>query len=87
LTYPEAFVVIKKRSLVIGEAKTSVSLEDEFWESLRLIAAEHGLPLNRFVEAIAKRASGNLSSALRVTVLEHFISKCESARTGLNTED
>ena len=80
-------MIIKKRSLVIGGVKTSVSLEDDFWESLRLIAAEHRLPLNRFVETIAMRASGNLSSALRVAVLEHFISKCEAARNSADGTD
>jgi predicted DNA-binding ribbon-helix-helix protein len=60
-----------KRSLVIAGHRTSVSLEDAFWRRLRGIAAERGLSLNRLAAMIdASRDGANLSSAIRVFVLE-----------------
>jgi predicted DNA-binding ribbon-helix-helix protein len=60
-----------KRSLVIAGHRTSISLEDAFWRRLRRIAAERGLSLNRLAATIdASRGSANLSSAIRVFVLE-----------------
>jgi predicted DNA-binding ribbon-helix-helix protein len=66
---PDARVV--KRSLVIAGHRTSVSLEDAFWRRLREIATERGLSLNRLAAMIdATRGGANLSSAIRVFVLE-----------------
>ena len=60
-----------KRSLVIAGHRTSVSLEDAFWGRLRAIAAERGLSLNGLAAMIdASRGGANLSSAIRVFVLE-----------------
>jgi predicted DNA-binding ribbon-helix-helix protein len=60
-----------KRSLVIAGHRTSISLEDAFWWRLRRIAEERGLSLNRLAALIdASRGRANLSSALRVFVLE-----------------
>jgi predicted DNA-binding ribbon-helix-helix protein len=62
---------VVKRSLVIAGHRTSVSLEDAFWRRLRRIAAERGLSLNRLAAMIdAARGGANLSSAIRVFVLE-----------------
>ncbi|MGB7976771.1 MAG: ribbon-helix-helix domain-containing protein [Roseiarcus sp.] len=66
---PDARVV--KRSLVIAGHRTSVSLEDAFWRRLHAIAADRGLSLNRLAAMIdVSRAGANLSSAIRVFVLE-----------------
>ena len=62
---------VVKRSLVIAGHRTSVSLEDAFWRRLRSIAAERGLSLNSLAAMIdASRDDANLSSAIRVFVLE-----------------
>jgi predicted DNA-binding ribbon-helix-helix protein len=62
---------IVKRSLVIAGHRTSISLEDAFWRRLRRIAAEQGLSLNRLAAMVdASRGEANLSSAIRVFVLE-----------------
>ncbi len=62
---------VVKRSLVIAGHRTSVSLEDAFWRRLRLIAAERRLSLNALAAIVyASRGEANLSSALRVHVLE-----------------
>ena len=62
---------VVKRSLVISGHRTSVSLEDAFWRRLRRIAAERGLSVNALAAFVdASRGEANLSSALRVYVLE-----------------
>ena len=66
-------LVIKKRSIVIARRKTSVSLEDEFWASLREIAKGRGQNLSQVIADIHQgRHSANLSSAVRLFVLRHY---------------
>ncbi|MBS0536178.1 MAG: ribbon-helix-helix domain-containing protein [Proteobacteria bacterium] len=73
---------VVKRSIVVGHHKTSVSLEDPFWNELRKIAIEQGVPLSDLVGRIdAERLHGNLSSALRLFVLEQTCQRVvENAR-------
>jgi predicted DNA-binding ribbon-helix-helix protein len=62
--------LVLKRSIVIAGHKTSVSLEGEFWDSLKEIAVERGITIKELVAAIdADREHGNLSSAIRLFVL------------------
>jgi predicted DNA-binding ribbon-helix-helix protein len=62
---------VVKRSVVIGQHKTSVSLELEFFKELKRIAQQRQISLTRLVSEIDDlRIAGNLSSALRVYVLE-----------------
>jgi predicted DNA-binding ribbon-helix-helix protein len=60
---------IKKRSIIVNGHKTSVSLEDEFWDELRGLAAERRVPVTALVNEIDHAAGGNLSSAIRVYLL------------------
>jgi predicted DNA-binding ribbon-helix-helix protein len=65
--------VIIKRSIVVGGHKTSVSLEDAFWNSLKNIAHAHDTTLSELINKIdSTREQSNLSSALRQFVLHHF---------------
>ena len=62
-----------KRSIVIAGHKTSVSLEDAFWKGLKEIAEGRDLTLSEIVSAIdTERQQGNLSSAIRLFVLDHY---------------
>lgn len=62
-----------KRSVVIDGHKTSVSLEDEFWEGLKTIAQEQRLSLSRLVHEIdMSRERGSLCSAIRLHVLRYY---------------
>ena len=62
---------IVKRSIVIGGNKTSVSLEDEFWQGLKEIAqGQHTTLSNTVAEIDRCRQKGNLSSAIRLFVLD-----------------
>jgi predicted DNA-binding ribbon-helix-helix protein len=65
---------VVKRSIVIAGHKTSVSLEDCFWNGLRQIARHRDMSLSNLVSAVeTARNNGNLSSALRVFVFQHFV--------------
>jgi len=64
---------VVKRSIVIAGHKTSVSLEDAFWRGLKDIASARGMTLSEMVAAIdSGRKHGNLSSAIRLFVLDHY---------------
>jgi predicted DNA-binding ribbon-helix-helix protein len=59
-----------KHSVRIASHRTSVSLEPAFWEALREIAARRRVPLNALLTEIDARRGGNLSSAIRLFVLD-----------------
>lgn len=59
-----------KRSLTLHGHRTSVSLEEVFWQEFRRLAAQDGLPLNQLAERIDEsRDDVGLASAIRVYVL------------------
>jgi predicted DNA-binding ribbon-helix-helix protein len=71
--------LVTKRSIVIAGHKTSISLEDAFWKALKDIALAQHKTLSNLVAAIdSQRRHGNLSSALRLFVLEHFQARAAS---------
>jgi predicted DNA-binding ribbon-helix-helix protein len=64
---------VVKRSIVLSGHKTSVSLEDDFWQSLREIATKRGETLSGLVATIDRdRHFANLSSAIRLYVLGFY---------------
>jgi len=64
---------VVKRSIVIAGHKTSVSLEDAFWKALKEIAISRGATLSNLVTSIdVDRRQGNLSSCLRLFVLDFY---------------
>jgi predicted DNA-binding ribbon-helix-helix protein len=70
-----------KRSIVIAGHKTSVSLEDAFWKALKEIANTRELTLSDMVAAIdTDRRHGNLSSAIRLFVLDYYCVKAAEHR-------
>ena len=67
---------ILKRSIIIDGHKTSVSLEDAFWGDLKEIAHSQQATLSKLVSQIDEtRQEGNLSSAIRLFVLEHALAR------------
>ena len=58
--------------------RTSVSIEDEFWEALRDLAAREGLTVKELIARVDSGADGNLSSALRLHVLRMMREKSKS---------
>jgi predicted DNA-binding ribbon-helix-helix protein len=66
-------MTIVKHSLAIAGHRTSISLEEAFWEGLKNIASQRSLSISALVAEIdAERGDSNLSSALRVFVLKSF---------------
>ena len=62
-----------KRSVMVGRRKTSISLEDEFWDALRAIAQSRQTHLSALIAVIESgRGKNSLSSAIRVYVLNHY---------------
>jgi len=77
---------VVKRSVVIGRHKTSVSLEDSFWHGLKEIAAAQHTSLSDLLARIDReRKQGNLSSTLRLFVLDSV--KCRVAEAGKSMTD
>ena len=64
----------EKHSLTLRGHRTSVSLEPEFWQALREIAAERGMAVNRLAaEVDAERGPDTgLAGAIRLHILRHF---------------
>lgn len=63
---------IRKRSVKIAGHSTSLSLEGVFWDALKEVAAGRGLSLNALIEEIDRGRGSNLSSAVRVYLLNHY---------------
>ena len=61
---------LRKRSLTIAGHRTSLSLEEAFWRALKEQARAEGLSLAALVGRIDRERRGNLSSAVRVYILE-----------------
>jgi predicted DNA-binding ribbon-helix-helix protein len=75
---------VVKRSIVIAGRKTSVSLEDTFWEALKEIACKRRVTVSGLVSSInLQREHGNLSSALRLFVFDCY----RHQRYGDNTDE
>jgi predicted DNA-binding ribbon-helix-helix protein len=76
---------VVKRSVVIAGHKTSVSLEDAFWESLKDIAVQRQKKLSELVAAInSERQHDNLSSAIRLFVLDFYRTQLSGSEMGHN---
>lgn len=72
---------IVKRSVVVAGHRTSVSLEGPFWDELKRIAEAKRVSLNQLVAEVDGRREGNLSSALRLLVLETLKAEIRSTTT------
>jgi predicted DNA-binding ribbon-helix-helix protein len=65
--------VVAKRSVVVDGHKTSISLEADFWEAFKEIAASQGVSPGDLVATIDRqRQHSNLSSAIRLLVLNYY---------------
>ena len=64
---------VVKRSIVVAGHKTSVSLEEAFWNGMKEISGLRDMTLSELVGEIdSNRQQGNLSSAIRLFVLDYF---------------
>jgi len=69
---------LRKRSLTIAGHSTSITLEDAFWLALKDLADERGLSINALIGEIDANRAGNLSSAVRIYVLQQALAKSAS---------
>jgi predicted DNA-binding ribbon-helix-helix protein len=69
---------VKKRSVLIRGHSTSISLEQAFWVQIKSIATRRNQSLNALVATIDEDRDTNLSSALRLLVLEDLLSEIET---------
>ena len=65
----------RRRSLTIAGHRTSVSVEDAFWDELKTIAQRRGVSVNVLVGDIDRQRDANLSSAIRLFVLASLKSR------------
>jgi predicted DNA-binding ribbon-helix-helix protein len=71
---------VLKRSVMLDGHKTSVSLEDEFWRGLKEIATARKITLSELIASLDRtRCQGNLSSALRLFILEFYRDQAEGS--------
>lgn len=63
---------LRKRSVMIAGHSTSLSLEEAFWEDLRELARRRGTSITALIAAVDSERQGNLSSALRLFVLDCY---------------
>jgi predicted DNA-binding ribbon-helix-helix protein len=72
---------VVKRSIVVAGHKTSVSLEEAFWNGMKEISAARNMTLSELVGEIdGQRKQGNLSSAIRLFVLDHYRSRAVATK-------
>jgi predicted DNA-binding ribbon-helix-helix protein len=78
---------ITKRSVAIAGHRTSVSVEDEFWNTLKEIAGDRHMTLAEMVTSInEQRQCGNLSSAIRLFVLGFYLDQLPDRPPALPNE-
>ena len=72
---------VLKRNTRIDGLQTSVSVEEAFWDRLKSIADDQGIPVNQLVATIDRerreRLYKNLSSAIRLFVLDYYRSRMQ----------
>ena len=70
----------QKRSLTIAGHRTSISLDQPFWDALKDIAAEEGTSVSALVVEIDRqRGAMGLSAAIRIRILTYYKSRAETA--------
>jgi len=70
---------IRKRSIVLNGHKTSISLEDAFFDALKEIAKQRRSTLSDLITGVDQTKQGNLSSTLRLLVLEFYQSRSDAS--------
>ena len=65
---------MKKHSISLSGHRTSITLEEPFWQEIKAIADQQGRPLAQLIKEIDaerfdERPAPNLSSAIRLYVL------------------
>ena len=78
---------MKKRSVSIRGHRTSLSLEDAFWDEVARIADDRGMSVAGLITEIDRTRAGGLSSAVRLFILEDLKQKAAACRTNASRLD
>ena len=70
--YPVKANPIKKRSIDIARHRTSVSVEEPFWDTLKALARKRGISVSDIIAGIDSKRNGSLSGAVRLYVLKEL---------------
>ena len=62
-----------KKSITIKKHRTSLSLENEFWDALKMIAKENNCTLENLITNIDSKRKASLASAIRVYILKFYM--------------
>ena len=62
-----------KKSITINKHRTSISLEIEFWDSLKTIAKQKNLTIERIISDIDYNRDSSLASSTRIFILKYFL--------------
>lgn len=69
---------MQKKSIQLTGHRTSISLEPEFWQALQQIAQQKNTSVRKLIIQIDNTRTSNLSSSLRVYILNKFRQQCEN---------
>jgi predicted DNA-binding ribbon-helix-helix protein len=73
---PHGKSLVRKRTFILDGHKSGAAVEDAFWDAFKEIAAAQGIPVSQLISAIdSERQHPNLSSAIRLFVLEYYRSR------------
>jgi predicted DNA-binding ribbon-helix-helix protein len=79
---------VAKRSVIVAGHKTSVSLEEAFWDGMKEISRIRKMTLSDLANEVnSNRHEGNLSSAIRLFVLSHFKSRAAPGPISIRTSE
>jgi predicted DNA-binding ribbon-helix-helix protein len=64
-----------KKSITIKKHRTSISLEKEFWDALKIIAIQRSSTVDKIVSDVDLHRNTSLASSTRVFILQYFLEK------------
>ena len=62
-----------KKSVTIHKHRTSIALEQEFWDVLKDISIERNYSVEKLISNIDINRNASLASSIRVFILKHII--------------
>ena len=67
--------MLMKKSITIKKHRTSISLEKEFWDALKIIALQTSSTVDKIISDVDLKRNTSLASSTRVFILQYFLEK------------
>ena len=67
--------MLMKKSITIKKHRTSISLEKEFWDALKIIAIQRSSTVDKIISDVDLHRNTSLASSARVFILQYFLEK------------